>query len=309
MKIIQNRILILFGLLVFSIVFSSCISSRQKKSAAQLEQAVGSLQHEDSLLQDLAEKSQEKLYGRRIDSLISSRINEKLTSFSARLDSLRNVAEVYDSMIQDKKAYRKSYRKILISGVPVFRDKVTDSVSRHHRYQVYAMIDDLLSRARQNLFDYAAFFGPGEYRIPPGNQEQVNTQFSPLIDSMAAFANKYPDLDKEVVLSFYGYADGLSIEPQSQLGKVLTHTGKLGANPSRQGLNQQLSEQRAKAMQQAFRFFYVNKLNQFVNPQNIVFVDVVQGLGEEYPNPNIRDYQQVDERRRIVLFYWGILPR
>jgi len=32
------------------------------------------------------------------------------------------------------------------------------------------------------------------------------------------------------------------------------------------------------------------------------------GQGEEYPLPYITDYRDDDERRRIVLCYWSVLP-
>jgi hypothetical protein len=36
---------------------------------------------------------------------------------------------------------------------------------------------------------------------------------------------------------------------------------------------------------------------------------VVEGRGEALPNPAIRNYAVEDERRRIVLFYWAVVPK
>jgi hypothetical protein len=35
---------------------------------------------------------------------------------------------------------------------------------------------------------------------------------------------------------------------------------------------------------------------------------IATGKGEELPAGNFKDYQPFDERRRVVLLYWSILP-
>ncbi len=296
-------------LCAFSTLFTACYSSRYAHIDLQMEKAREAIHKEDSTIGDLLDLNSEKLNRQSIDSFTSTRIDEKLGNFSERLDELKSVANVYDSIMNDKQAFRKSYRNILISGVPLLVERVNEPKSKELRYVMYDMIWDLLNRSKQNLFPMAAFFGPGEYRIPPGNQGLVTQQFSPLLDSMALFANKYAAIEREAVVSFYGYADEINIDPHSELGQMLIRVGGLSSGALKSEMNEVLSALRARAMYGSFRYLYQSKMDNFQNPANLILVNVVQGMGESFPNPNITDYRPEDERRRIVLFYWAILPK
>jgi hypothetical protein len=36
---------------------------------------------------------------------------------------------------------------------------------------------------------------------------------------------------------------------------------------------------------------------------------VAQGRGEHRPNPSVTNYTSDDERRRVVIIYWGVFPK
>ena len=48
--------------------------------------------------------------------------------------------------------------------------------------------------------------------------------------------------------------------------------------------------------------------SQFQSLPSLHFNYYNYGRGEAYPNQNITNYQKDDERRRIVMFYWSVLP-
>ena len=85
-------------------------------------------------------------------------------------------------------------------------------------------------------------------------------------------------------------------------------TGRL-QQPSSADLNRELSRLRAEAMSAALHQLYEQRKSRFLNPALLEAVDIKIGMGEAFPNPRITDYQTDDERRRIVLFYWSVLPK
>ena len=59
------------------------------------------------------------------------------------------------------------------------------------RLALYFMIKDGLNVADFKQFDLAAFFGPGKYLIPEDKVDIAALSFTPLIDSLMLFSNKY----------------------------------------------------------------------------------------------------------------------
>ena len=58
------------------------------------------------------------------------------------------------------------------------------------------------------------------------------------------------------------------------------------------------------------------KLNSKIFSSNLVLFNLTKlnfkfygyGQGETYPSKKITNYQEDDERRRIVLIYWSVIP-
>ena len=51
-----------------------------------------------------------------------------------------------------------------------------------------------------------------------------------------------------------------------------------------------------------------NKKDAFTGDDKLKFNYYGYGQGETYPSKKITNYQEDDERRRIVLIYWSVIP-
>jgi hypothetical protein len=297
-----------FVVFVSLFVLSGCYHARK----AQVETTVLPLQRqlalEDSLLSSIKLNATKKIEAADIDSAIFNRILEKLHVYEQRNDSLRKELTLLLSLLDSRQSLRKNYRKIIQPQSVVLLAEAKDSASFEQRNQVYLMLNDALVTAKQNLFYLAAFFGPGEFAIPEDKLGFVDSMFSPLLDSLIVFSNKYHQIERVGTLSFYGYADGQSIAVESGLADTLRlRTGTEGGSSA--ALNLALSHLRSEAMSAAIHQVLEKRQNAFLNPATLHLVDIIKGMGETYPNPRITDYQVDDERRRIVLFYWSVLPK
>jgi hypothetical protein len=73
-------------------------------------------------------------------------------------------------------------------------------------------------------------------------------------------------------------------------------------------LNQKISELRAKELIKQMTSLYLKKASGFKDADKLKIEYIGQGKGEALPVSSIKDYGIDDERRRIVLCYWVVLP-
>ncbi|MBK7307969.1 MAG: hypothetical protein IPI88_13645 [Chitinophagaceae bacterium] len=73
-------------------------------------------------------------------------------------------------------------------------------------------------------------------------------------------------------------------------------------------MNQKISELRAKELIKQMTGLYFKKATGFTEVEKLKIEYIGQGKGEAYPVSGIKDYAVDDERRRIVLCYWVVLP-
>jgi len=164
-----------------------------------------------------------------------------------------------------------------------------------------------LNMASYTLFDLAAFFGPGLYTIPQDQEEIAALSFMPLIDSLLSFSNRYQTTPRTATLVILGFADGQDINPQGSLFNTLSNMLNR-TDASKQELNKKLSELRAIELIKQLTGLYSKRVPNGHEPVELKIEYIGQGKGEEYPIPSIKDYKEDDERRRIVLCYWIVLP-
>lgn len=165
------------------------------------------------------------------------------------------------------------------------------------------MMEDGLNTATYTLFDLAAFFGPGKYAIPPDKVELAANSFSPLVDSVLSFYNKYKNFSQKATLVILGFADGAGFDTHSALYAELA--GLIGRTEvAKVYLNKKLSELRAETLITQLQSQFMKKLGD--NNSKVEYLG--QGKGEQYPLKSVTDYRLDDERRRIELCYWAILP-
>jgi hypothetical protein len=222
----------------------------------------------------------------------------------AAVEAETKEAEYIAQSLDNKKTFRKAY-KAEIHPRLIELDTFNNRIGK--REQVYQMLTDAINITSYNLFSLAAFFDPGVYRVAPENMDKVQKLFSPVIDSIAQFSNKYNNIPHKAIVVLLGYADGQGIPETTVLYKDLAQTVK-DAAPTQQMLNKQLSEFRAKELLRNLKFLMTQNAGRFKHFNNLKIGYVANGRGEEYPFAHITDYKPDDDRRRIVLCYWLILP-
>lgn len=264
--------------------------AQQKKEAAKVSE-IGNTK--DSLLSS-----------GNVDDSTSSSIDVRLKKYQRRMDSITAEIEQLRSQLNSPGEFRKDFT--IIKAKIILVDSVVNKGAAT-RENMYAMILESLLKAKPNLFSLAAFFGPGGYQIPADKYDMASTYFSPIIDSLLNFSNNYKILNRIVTVIVIGFADASRISPGSKLYKILTQQmGKQAA--SSEELNRELSYMRAVEISELLQRIMKERYSEFKAIDKIIFEAVEAGQGEKFPNPRITDYRVNDERRRVVVIYWNVLP-
>ena len=245
-----------------------------------------------------------KLDENKIDSILNQRFTTRLEKSSKEMDSVGKEIGMLDSLMSKKSDFRKSYKKIIVPKLALL-----DSFRKENskRSQVYLMLEDGLNISAYTLFDLAAFFGPGKYMIPEDKLDMATVAFSPMVDSIIIFSNKYKNIPRAATLIILGFADGTGF---SQGPLFDTLAGKIGRRDvTKEELNQQLSELRAEELISLLTFQFIKRTPIIENYELLQVEYLGQGKGEQYPLRTIKDYQVDDERRRVVLCYWAVIPK
>lgn len=283
----------------------SCAGSKKMRAVRSRLDIIKEAQaRETSQVKHLSETRAARWKQNKLDSVINKRYDFRVQRIDAQMDSLSQEIAGLESLVGDKKKFRKAYRKVVwprLEALDSFRNE------NANRRQVYLMLEDGLNTTQYALFDLAAFFGPGKYVIPGDKAEMVARSFAPLLDSVIRFSDKYKNLPQTAILVVIGFADGTGFDPQGHLYAELTGmTGKPKA--TRPELNKKLSELRAETLASRLKVLLGSRLEGKAETDNIKVEFIGLGKGEQYPFPNISDYREDDERRRIVLCYWAVLP-
>jgi hypothetical protein len=194
----------------------------------------------------------------------------------------------------------------LIRSKIILVDSIVNKNAASREYK-FSMISEGLKYAKPNLFNLAAFFGPGGYKIPLEKKSTAENLFAPVIDSLIIFSNKYESILRTATLMVEGYADASGISATSTLAKKITqYLGEVSVE--REQLNGGLSAMRADEVSYLLNQIVKSHYADFKSINKIVFENIFQGKGEALPNPNIKNYTTNDERRRVVIIYWNVLP-
>jgi hypothetical protein len=297
---------ILFAM-VAGMLLISCFSSKKAQIQDVLHQATSVQQADQKILDDTRAKVDDRLKIEAIDPNIADSIRFKIGRYALDLDSMKNAVSFIDEKINaSRRAYKTNKVKIDSSFALIDRYKSRSN----YRLRRFTMINESLDIIinQQHMFDLAAFFGPGKYEIPDDRKSVAEKSFSPLIDSLVAFYNRYADIDKKATLVILGYADGAGFNTESEIYPVLIEMLK-DSTASKEKLNQKLSELRAINIGNLMEVSLEKKIPNYKVIKPIDFFFVESGKGEEYPSRKITDYKTDDERRRVVLLFWNILPK
>jgi outer membrane protein OmpA-like peptidoglycan-associated protein len=170
------------------------------------------------------------------------------------------------------------------------------------------VISDLLHSSTFVRFKTGALFGPGQYLIKDENWKPALNAFAPVVDSVIAFAKKYPGKPLDATIVILGFSDGTGMGAGSGLYNYLASLLKKAA-PEKAELNWQLSQLRADAVRSVFDDLSVMKTcRNGINKQMDISLYSF-GRGEEIPDPAMTNVTDDDERRRVVVAFWSVLPR
>ena len=290
---------------VIIVLLASCVGNRKISAAkAKLAAITAQMQQEKNEIAEINQAAEAKLSVNKIDSTIQNKIGIRLNKASIQLDSAQKQVDWLTEILLDKKSTRKNYRKII---VPLLDSLQQQSDLFAKRLALYLMIRDGLNVADFKLFDLAAFFGPGKYIIPEDKIDIASQSFKPVVDSLMLFSNKYSQYPRTATLIILGFADGTGISKGGELYYTLLDAlRKPEANDEE--LNQKISELRAEELIKQLTNLYIKNAAGFKEIDKLHIVYLGQGKGEQYPLSYIKDYKTDDDRRRIVLCYWVVLP-
>jgi hypothetical protein len=283
---------------------ASLIGGEKKVLKTILNSAAGQQKKEASAIEGIGNKKDSLLSSGSVDSTTSSNIDARLIKYKARLDSFKNEINDLTVKLESPADTKKEFSYIKARILLV--DSVVNKNAAVREYTLQ-MIEDGLSKPTKKLFNLAAFFGPGGYIIPLDKYPVAREYFAPIVDSLIRFSNHYQSLLRTASIMIEGYADATKISPNTPLYKKLA-AFMHRKNPNKQELNTALSALRAIEIRQFLDMLVKEKSNEFISIDKVTFFNFESGMGEILPDPNIRNYTINDERRRIVLIYWSVLP-
>jgi len=283
---------------------SSNLSGEKGRLKGMLNSASAQQEKEAAKIGEIGNKKEDLLNSGNVDASVSVKIDSRLQSYQRRMDSISKEIKVLEQKLNSPKEFTKEFKFIKTKIILI--DSVVNKNASAREY-IFRMIDDGLSKSKKNLFNLAAFFGPGGYIIPENKYDMANKYFSPVIDSLVKFSNDYSSLYRTASIIVNGYADATTIGSGSKLYKVLTAYLN-NPTPQKDELNSALSALRAEEISKLLNKILKERFPDFKSIDKIVFETVEAGQGEKLPDPAITNYTANDERRRVVIIFWNILP-
>jgi outer membrane protein OmpA-like peptidoglycan-associated protein len=255
-------------------------------------------------LAKIAAKKDEKFVEGKIDSATNASISSKIGGYIKQIDAADNATMTIEKILADPKNNVKS-KKLLNENIKFLEKHSAGAAGRLRRF---SLLDEGLDKAKANVFDMAAFFGPGKYEIPADKTGVAEQSFAPVLDTLVNFYNQYNDIPREATLTILGFADAQGFPKTSRLAVQLKKM--LGNNTAgKEELNRKLSELRAEVLGNLMELSLGKRIQQYESAAKVDFTFFEIGKGEIYPTPKITDYKDNDERRRVVILFWNILPK
>ncbi len=265
-------------------------SVQQKKEAAQMAVIQNA---KDSLLQS-----------GKVDTGTSTGIDKRMMAFKKNMDSIGKEIKVLGEQLNTPEVFKKDFR--IIKTRILLIDSVVNKKAAYKEY-VLNMILESISKSKPTRFNMAAFFGAGGYKIPEEKKVFARKYFSPVLDSLIYFSNKYNAVFRNAKVIVNGYSDASQVSKTSKLYKTLCDSLQ-NENPSTQELNAALSALRAEEISTFLLQTLKESSNRFLSVEKITFLAEEAGYGEQLPDPSIKNYKRNDDRRRIVVVFWNVMP-
>ena len=293
---------------VFIWVMLGCMTQKQ-----QSQQAINRQQKAQSKTVRstglVSQRSREAVKSGRISESANKSIQTYITSQqdSIRFDSLAMVKINTELSGIDEKANPEALKAVVAKANLI----MTESNRRLRAFdRRTAVIVGFLNSETFSKSELNTLFGTGDYRLTTEQFNQGRQLFTPIVEKIFLFSNKYKggfkSMEGEIIVT--GYSDATPIESGSRLYNDLVQ--KLNRdnrirNPSKADLNRKLSELRAEAVKGIIDDIIRDRKNE----NNFLKMAVkTLGRGEEIPPFLTSNVTRDDQRRRIVTFYWVVLP-
>lgn len=292
-------------------VVAACGTNRNISN--KLTQSLNNQTMIEKQLQDLAkqinDQRERELKKGDIEETISENIEVKTVAVEqkskTRYDELKGLLDsiqiLYRDSINNRAELDKQIKRsinTIESGVMMVRSETKEM----------ELIKNYLGETTMNRFNSAQFFPTGGYKIPEDFIPKAEAAFAPVLDQLINFVKQNPGKDLIATIITRGYADETPVGKNSPMYPKLKEMSGT-ETPSRQAMNKALSYLRAEEMGNLLRAMLVKRKNLDPGLQRIQITLMVEGRGEEHPNPAIKNYKPDDERRRIVALYWSVLSQ
>ncbi len=221
-----------------------------------------------------------------------------------KLETARETAELYksgNSTLKKREVVEKVNRAVAESSNAI---RILEEKTR--------VIVDFLSNETFSKSEIGALFSPGEYRLLPQQVRKGEQLFSPIVGKLYTFSDKYStsfkELKGEIIVT--GYSDATPIDAGSSLHRELSDLVQKDsgiAEPTSADLNQKLSELRAASIKSLLEKI-LRKREAARKESHLNVTVTILGRGEQIPKGLRADVFKNDPRRRVVTFYWVVLP-
>ena len=285
-------------------ILKASSAGEKKALVVILNNAAGKQTEEAAKVGDIGEAKALMASSGNIDEAASANIDSRLSRYQSKIDSTLKEIEKLKGRIANPADYSKN--STIIKARVTLIDSVVNKSAFSREYS-YAMIEEGLKKNTKSLFSLAAFFGPGGYIIAENKYDFARKYFAPLIDSLVKFSNQFSKIQRLSTIVINGYADAQQIMPTSKLVPIIASYLNETV-PSKVQLNAGLSALRAEELSKLISLFINERSAEFLTLPKITFENIEIGRGEELPDPTIKNYKANDERRRIVIIYWSVLP-
>jgi hypothetical protein len=278
------------------IALSSCVSNRKANSLQrQIEQQKN---EQTALLQKL-----DSIDAKRISKRNNGELDEVTDSVTYQYikqlrESIQSRMQQYNAIASTGYKSRKKNKKALEYFAHVSTLYKADLENA-------LFFDELLAANTFAKLNTAVFFGSGQYKIE--SNTQAEKMLGSVTEEVLSFAAKHSDRVLHASFIVLGYADEENFTPGSELYKDLAKNVS-ESSPSRVQLNVEMSNKRANSITSILRDQYrLQRSNYPITNLSNSFISI--GKGEQLPAGKITDYKAIDERRRVVLIYWSVLPK
>lgn len=297
---------LLYFSVVIGAIFTSCGTQKRIAATTEKKEVIQeSISKDAAALSNLQQEMAKKMDNQTVDSSLNRKISSLLSTLQANLHQIQQTVDAVDFFLGSKKNFRPNHYEEDVKSHITTLDSF--QLQKKTRDRIYQLLDEAVKMEAFQKYGMGAFFEPGIYRIAPAAFSSVNQSFQPAIDSMSAISNRYPDIRRTAHLVIVGYADATPITPGTKLYNEIRSYLKT-KDPASEQMNQALSDLRANELLRNLKIIMRTSASKFSSYNQLKIGYSSYGRGQALPFKNITDYTDNDERRRVVVFYWAILP-